>query len=444
MMKLKNLKAKNILILGFGREGKDTFDFLMRLFPKAKIGIADKMSKSEFQQKFPDIFKNKGLNIHLGDGYLESSAGYDIIVKTPGISLALLKPYLAKKTQVASQTELFLENCPGRVVGVTGTKGKSTTSALIQAILKTGGKNTKLIGNIGIAPLSYLAKAKKSDIFVFEMSCHQLAELRTSPFAAVLLNIYLEHLDYYKNFSDYARAKANITKWQSEKDYLVFDPKNKPAKNISQKSRARKIEIDPETVQKTIDPKDIPLKGNFNMINVAAAIEIGKIFRIPQAKIAKAIKNFKPLEHRLEKIGTYKGITFYDDALSTIEQSTIAAIDALGNDVETLLLGGFDRGLTFKNLAKKILESPNIKNLILFPTTGEKIWEEIKNQISDDRVLPWKFFVDNMADAVKLSYEHTGKGKICLMSCASTSFSIFKDYREKGEQFKKYIEQFKK
>jgi len=442
-MKLDKLKDKSILILGFGREGQDTFKFLKRLFSGNKIGIADKMEAFDFQQKFPDVIKNKGVNFYFGKDYLKSAADYEVIVKTPGISLALLKPYLKRNTEVTSQTELFLDNCPGRVVGVTGTKGKSTTSALIHAILKAGGKKTELIGNIGIPPLSYLAKAQKKDIFVFEMSCHQLAELKTSPYAAVLLNIYPEHLDYYKDFACYTRAKANITKWQNEKNYLVFDPGNGPAKKIADKSLAKKIEIDSDTVQKIIDLKDAPLKGEFNMKNIAAAIEIGKIFKIPKTKISEAIKNFKPLEHRLEKIGTYSGITFYDDALSTVEQSAIAAIDALGENVETILLGGSDRGLTFKNLAKKILAS-NIKTLILFPTTGQKIWEEIKKQVGKEKVLPWEFFVDNMADAVKLAYEHTAEGKICLMSCASASFSLFKDYREKGESFKKNIKEFEK
>jgi UDP-N-acetylmuramoylalanine--D-glutamate ligase len=443
MVKLKELKDKKILILGFGREGQDTFKFLKKLFPGNKMGIADKIEVSDFQQKFPEVIKNKGTRFYLGSGYLKSAADHEVVIKTPGISLASLKPYLKRNTKVTSQTEIFLDNCPGRVIGVTGTKGKSTTSALICAILKAGGKKAQLIGNIGIPPLSYLAKAKKNDLFVFEMSCHQLAELKTSPYAAVLLSIYPEHLDYYKNFACYAKAKANITKWQNEKNYLVFDPDNGPAKKIADKSLAKKIEISSASVQKIIDAKDIPLKGDFNMMNIAAAIEIGKIFKVPKDKIAKAVKNFKTLEHRLEKIGTYNGITFYDDALSTIEQSAIAAIDALGENVETILLGGFDRGLTFKKLAKKILES-NIKTLILFPTTGQKIFDEIKKQAQKGSFLPREFFVDNMADAVSLSYEHTAEGKICLMSCASTSFSLFKDYREKGRLFKKYIEEFKK
>ncbi|MFA5248933.1 MAG: UDP-N-acetylmuramoyl-L-alanine--D-glutamate ligase [Candidatus Paceibacterota bacterium] len=441
-MKLSELKGKKVLILGFGREGRDTLKFLKKTFPKNTFGIADRIKTAVFNEKFLKLGADKNLNRHLGEEYLSSVAEYEIIVKTPGIPLTAIKPFLKKGTKITSQTELFLDNCPGRVVGITGTKGKSTTSSLIYKVLKTGGKKAYLAGNIGIPALSYLAKAKKGDIYVFEMSCHQLAELKTSPDVAVFLNLYPEHLDYYKNFSAYAKAKANITLWQDKKDCLIYNPDDKKVSRFAAASLAKKIKIDTAGVEKTIILEDIPLKGDFNLINVSAAIKTGEIFGIPRTKIAQAIKKFKTLDHRLEKIGPYKGITFYNDSLSTIEQSAIAAIEALGNNVETIFLGGFDRGLTFKHLSKKILSSGNIKTLILFPTTGRKIWKEIKRQSKGRIKTPQAFFADNMSDAVKLGYEHTSKGKICLMSCASTSFGMFRDYQERGELFKKYIKEF--
>jgi UDP-N-acetylmuramoylalanine--D-glutamate ligase len=166
---------------------------------------------------------------------------------------------------------------------------------------------------------------------------------------------------------------------------------------------------------------------------------VGKIFKVPKEKIARAIKNFKPLPHRLELVGKFKGITFYNDALSTIPETAIAALDALGKGVQTIILGGFDRKLNFKKLAKRILKS-EIKNVILFPTTGEKIWRALRlASLSQGKKLPRHFFVNNMSEAVKLAYQYTEREKICLLSTASTSFSIFRDYKEKGNLFKKYI-----
>ena len=208
----EELKNKKILILGFGREGQDTFKFLRKLFPKKEIGIAD--------QKFD---KN----------YLKKLKGYDIIVKTPGIPFKLLRKCDFRK--VTTQTEIFFKNCPGQIVGVTGTKGKSTTSFWIYQALKNGGLKAHLVGNIGKPVLSSLLKAREDDIFVYELSSHQLYNLKKSPHIAVLLNIYPEHLDYYRNFREYVGAKANIAKYQTKKDYLIYNCRDPLVKKIAQK-----------------------------------------------------------------------------------------------------------------------------------------------------------------------------------------------------------------
>ena len=410
-MKLNELKDKKILILGFGREGRDTLKFLKKLLPEKKIGIADK--------KFD---KN----------YLKALGDYDVVIKSPGIPFKILPKSSLKK--VITQTDIFFDNCPGTIVGITGTKGKSTTSALICAILKNGSAFAKgfggqghikahLVGNIGKPVLSLLSSAKPNDVYIYELSSHQLYNLKRSPHVAVFLNIFREHLDYYRNFQEYAKAKANITLWQNKNDYLVFNRGDKLVSQFAKKSKANKI----------------PVRGEYYDLDRNAAREIGKIFKIPKEKIEKTIKKFKPLKHRLENIGTFKGITFYNDALSTIPETAIFAIDTLGNNVQTIMLGGYDRGIDFKKLAKKVLES-KIENLIFFPTTGEKIWRDIRKIGGGERFKT--FFADNMKDAVKIAYENTSKGKICLLSCASTSFSIFKDYKEKGDLFKKFVKFF--
>jgi UDP-N-acetylmuramoylalanine--D-glutamate ligase len=414
---LEELKDKKILILGFGREGKDTLLFLKKLFPKKKIGVAD--------QKFDK-------------DYLEKLKDYDVIIKSPGIPFKILPKSNLKK--ITTQTEIFFNNCPGEIVGITGTKGKSTTTSLIYDILKQGGIKAHLVGNIGKPVLNLLFSATPKDVYVYELSSFQLTNLKRSPHIAVLLNIYQEHLDYYRNFEEYIEAKTNIARWQTKNDYLIYNAGDKIISEIVKKSKTEARNSGTKVKKRTefsSPAKIIPIKGEYYELDREAARKAGELFKIPKEKIEKAIKNFKPLPHRLELVNTFKGITFYDDAIATIPEATIAAIKQLGDNVQTIMLGGYDRGIDFKDLAKAVLKS-KIKNAILFPTTGEKIWQEILRQARDKKRLR-HFFVDNMRDAVKLAYDNTNKGKICLLSCASSSFSIFRDYKEKGNLFKKYV-----
>ena len=418
-MKIEDLENRSVLILGFGQEGRDSFSFLRKIFPDKILGISDKQENLKV--------KTKKVKLYLGKNYLKSLKNYDLIIKSPGIPIHLPEIERAyKQGKITSQTTIFFENWPGKIVGITGTKGKSTTASLIYLILKKAGVKAHLMGNIGKPVLSSLFGARKNEIAVCELSSHQLYNSKKSPQIAVLLNIYPEHLDYYRNFKEYSQAKANIARYQSEKDYLVFNSSDKTIREIARKSRAKKI----------------PIKGDYYELDRKAAQAVGKIFKVPSKIIFSVFKNFKGLPHRLEKVRTFKGITFYNDALATIPEATIAAIKKLGNRVETIMLGGFDRNIDFKNLAKEVLKS-KIGNIILFPTTGEKIWKNVV-KLSHGRGLPKHFFVDNMADAVKLAYRHTNKGKICLLSTASSSFSIFKDYKEKGDLFKKYVRKYGK
>ena len=182
--------------------------------------------------------------------------------------------------------------------------------------------------------------------------------------------------------------------------------------------------------------KKIPIKGKYYQLNKAAAKRVGEIFKIPSRTILRAIKEFKFLPHRLELVGKFQGIEFYNDSLSTIPETTCEALDFLGDRVQTLILGGFDRGLDFQKLARRIKKS-KVKTLILFPTTGQRIMKEVRPHSIKH------FFVSDMEKAVKLVYQHTAKGKICLLSPASPSFGIFKDYEERGSLFKKFVKMVK-
>jgi UDP-N-acetylmuramoylalanine-D-glutamate ligase len=412
-MRIDELKEKKVLILGFGREGRDTFTFLRRLFPQKTLGIADRVKIKT---------RDKRVKLHLGKNYLKALRSYDVIIKSPGIPFKILPKSVLPR--IITQTDIFFENCPGKIVGVTGTKGKSTTSSLIYQILRSGGVKAHLIGNIEKPVLSYLNKAQPEDVYVYELSSHQLANLRKSPQIAVLLNVYREHLDYYRNFREYVNAKANITRYQAKNDYLIYNAGDKIVSKIAKKSKAGKIAV----------------RGNYYSLDKAAARAAGKLFKIPGKVINLVIGKFKPLPHRLEFIGRFRGISFYNDSLATIPQATIGALDVLGSRVATIMLGGYERNIDYKNLAKRILKS-RIKTLILFPTTGRKIWRQVLNLKRQGTSLR-HFFVNDMEKAVRIAYDNTNRGKICLLSTASASFSIFKDYKEKGNLFKKYVKKF--
>ena len=239
------------------------------------------------------------------------------------------------------------------------------------------------------------------------------------------INIYPDHLDYHSDFAEYKNAKLNITKYQNANDYLItqLDVPTKAKKTIFSIS-----DFDPQVKTKLI--------GDHNKLNIIPILKISDILKLSKTLTHQAIENFQPLETRLELVATKNGIGFYADTLATIPQATIAAIDGLSSEVETLIAGGHDRKQNYSDLAKKILNS-SIKNLILFPATGPRIWEEVFKL--EPRSIN-HFAVTNMSDAVKIALHQTTSGKICLLSPAAPSFTLFKDYRDEYEQYKKFIE----
>ena len=429
VMKINSLEKKKVLILGIGREGADSFVFLRKKFPKKKLFVADRKELKDLDSKTKKLF-DKNTELFLGQDYLKNIKSFDVILKSPGISLSSIRKYLGKKTKVTSQTELFFDNCPAMIIGVTGTKGKSTTSSLIHSVLKGTGSKAYLVGNIETPSLSFLMKAKKGDVFVYELSSHQLQGMQASPHIAVFLNIYPEHLDYYKDFKEYFSAKANICKYQKKDDYFIFNPKMKEINDLSKKVKSKKIEINPLDFSGFLKEHQEFLEIT-HIDNLVAALNVFKILGIEEEKIIKALKKFKRPEHRLEFIGEKKGIRFYDDSISTIPEAVVFALDYLGPDVETIILGGYDRGIKFEKLGERLSKS-DVKNLILFNPSGEKILKTVKGKMRS-------VFVKDMEEAVKHCFRITSKGKICLLSPASPSFGIFRDYKERGDLFKKYV-----
>ncbi|OGK10037.1 UDP-N-acetylmuramoylalanine--D-glutamate ligase [Candidatus Roizmanbacteria bacterium RIFCSPHIGHO2_01_FULL_35_10] len=438
---LSQVKQKKILILGLGREGLSTYLFLRKQFPDKILTLADKFSLNELPKSSQvQIAKDKKVKLSLGKGYLKEVRGFDLVFVTPGISDTILEKVKETQTIISTNLELFFELFKGKIIGVTGTKGKSTTASLIFHVLKQSGLNAILAGNIGEPALSYLDDINSDSLVVLELSSFQLMRFKKSPYIAVIQNIVPEHLDYHLSFKKYVEAKTNIVNYQTKNDFVIYNSTSILATEIAQKSRAKKISFSlfSKEFEKTILPiKSIPLRGKFNLQNIIPAILIGRLLGISDKKIGLAIKNFKPLEHRLEFIRSIDGVEYYNDSLSTIPESAIAAIETFPDKYKVLILGGYDRGLDFKKLAK-VIYSAKIRGIILFPTTGKKIWEVIK-KIFKNKNLPQSKFVTNMKDAVKQVFSWAKKGDVVLLSPASPSFSGFKDYKDRGDQFKKEV-----
>jgi UDP-N-acetylmuramoyl-L-alanine---L-glutamate ligase len=425
-MLISELEDKKILLLGFGREGQDSFLFLRKRFPEKSFGIADAKEFEELSKETQNLInKDNKVILYFADSYLKQLHAYDVIIKSPGIPVEQVKPLLKNKQILTSQTNLFFSNCPGQIIGVTGTKGKSTTSALIFHVLKAAKKNVHLVGNIGEPVLQFLDGAKKDDIFVYELSSFQLEILDRSPHIAIFLNLYAEHLDRHKNLKEYAAAKSNITRFQSQNDYLIFNDTDEYVQKIAESSLAHKIPFKPSQV-----------KSSAFAAPLQPVLLTAKLFGIHKEHALKSLTKFKPLPHRLHSIGTHRGITFYDDSLATIPEATTAALTILGKNVHTLIAGGYDRGIPQSSLAAAILKS-NIRTLVLFPETGKGLWSHIEKANPSHNIK--HFSAADMKEAVKLGYENTPKGSICLLSPAASSFNMFQDYKDRGEQFQKFV-----
>jgi UDP-N-acetylmuramoylalanine--D-glutamate ligase len=427
---IEKLKKKKIVIVGFGREGRSTYRFLRKFFPDKLIGIADK-----------GVIDLDDANVvrHVGESYLSTLPDYDIVFKSPGITESVPEINEAKERgiEITSQTRLFFAICKGTIIGVTGTKGKSTTTSLIYHIMTVAGLKAMLLGNIGTPCLDCLDENFGEGVyFCFELSSYQLSDLDRSPHVGVFLNIFKEHLDYHGSFDDYFRAKSNITRYQNDQDFFVYNSDFDSIKQLGKETKATSLGFslsEEHDFFEFISKKDIPLAGEHNLGNVMAATLVAKSLGVGIKKIAKAIKTFEPLEHRLQFVGEINGIRFINDTLATIPEATIAAMRTFDGQIGSMILGGSDRGLDFDELAKEILNR-QVSAVALFPDTGKKIWRAIE-RLAGDKFLK-HIFTKNMKEAVDFCYRHTPRGKVCLLSTASPSFSVFRDYADRANQFK--------
>lgn len=463
------LSNKKVLILGFGMEGISTYKFIRKNLAEQKIYIADK--NEEVFEKNSFIKEDQNVQLIYGNDYLESLENFDIIMKTPGLSFAKID--ISKfKDKIKSQVELLLEFSDSTTIGVTGTKGKSTTSSLIYKIIADQSKDVLLLGNIGLPIFDYLEDIKKETILVLELSSHQLEFVKCSPKIAILLNIFEEHLDHYKSYQNYIDAKMNIFKFQKQNDYLLYNPDNKLLKENVEKildgidrveSNIIKISLDnmdnnknniiskidnnilneKNTIYKinnniVFDGKNLynstnerKILGNHNLHNIMFALGVSEILGLDLNKTIQTINHFEPLPHRMEFVGKFKDVLYYNDSIATIPESAISTITTL-KDISSLIIGGMDRGIDYSSFID-FLNNSSIKNIICLPITGHLIADKISNSAINI------YRINTMEEAVEIAKNVTEKNKICLLSPAAASYGFYKNFQERGNEFKRLV-----
>lgn len=421
-MHIRDLSGKSVCILGYGREGQSAVRALETYAHNFTVTIADKNENTETSRS--------SYNLQTGEHWLDNLHIFDVIIKSPGVPP--LPEIEAVRSKITNSTQIFfdtVQEAGATVIGVTGSKGKSTTASLIAAILLADGRDVHLVGNIGVPTLDFLAKAKKDTLFVMEMSSYQLMDISVSPPIAVVTSFFPEHLDYHGSPENYKDAKKHITRFQNPNDFVFYDASSEGAKEIATEGDGTEVACSEE--DSAVRMEETKLLGKHNLRNCALATMVGEHFQVDREIIRRAICAFEGLPHRLQSLGKHHGIEWVDDAISTTPESAAGAMEALGSDVATIILGGQDRGLDYAVLGVALLKSA-VKTAILFPDNGVKMQEAAERagvkSIAFHRA-------DTMQKAVELAKEHTPEGKICLLSTASPSYNMFKNFEEKGKAF---------
>lgn len=434
------VEGKRVLILGFGREGRSTWKVLRQLGTCACLDLAD-------QREIPF---EEGMERRIsGPDYQSVLNDYDVVFKSPGIVLE--RPAGELDCQILSQTQVFFSLFRDQIIGITGTKGKSTVTSLMHHILKTAGRDVRMLGNIGIPAFDHLEEIGPETQIVFELSCHQLEYMTVSPHIALLINIHQEHLDHYGTMERYVAAKEQIFLHQLPADVLVCNVqcKPKPGSCLSRLILAGtdcgeaqlnlKIEADRppriefEGISYEIPADKIRLNGAHNYFDIALVYGVCRLAGISEADFTRGIKTYQPLPHRLQFVGEKDGVRYFDDSISTICDTAIQALKTL-EDVDTVLIGGMDRGIDYGELIR-FLSSHPVRHIVLMEASGKRIYREILESCPEFQGKERLILAEHLEEAVKAARKLTRPGHSCLLSPAAASYGIFRNFEERGEEF---------
>jgi len=410
---LPDFAEKDVVFVGKGKEGVSFKNFIEPLGLIKSFRFIDGKDDPNYLDELKTLDLNQA-----------------IVVKTPGCPGHIMPVPYTTPTRVFFDC---LNQIGAKTIGVTGTKGKTTTSSLLAETLKNAGLEVKLCGNGGSPMLDSLEGSSSSTIFVIELSSYQLAELSQSPDIAVITNLYKDHTDYHGNLETYWEAKHNIIKFMHEGSAVVFNPEFEIIHHWLADSPAKKLPIDPGEI---VDMSQAKLIGDHNKLNYLMVRSVAELFGVDKGSSLTSFMHFEPIRHRLQPVRKFRGITFVDDAIGSNPEATIAGIQALVRSrgpIGCVMLGGVDRNYDFSELVK-LLSTLGIPKLVLFPDTGAFI-----KALLPDSYSPEIYETINMEDAVSWASENCPSGSICLLSTAAPSTVLWSSFEEKGSLFQQAV-----
>ena len=449
------IRYKKVAIIGLGVSNIPLIDYLYEL--KADITVFDKREIEKIDKKVMDNITKKGIKFSLGEKYLSHLQGFSIIFRSPSCrpDLPEIIEELKRGAILTSEIEMLMELCPGKVIGVTGSDGKTTTTTLIYEILKNSGYHCYLGGNIGIPLFSKIGEMRPDDIVVLELSSFQLMNIKTSPHIAVVTNVSPNHLDIHKSYEEYIEAKKNIFKYQASEDCLILNYDNDITREFAQEANSqvvffsKKHKLDDGVIldegiikicenklrKHILNTKEMILRGEHNYENACAAIAATKTLAPIETQV-DTILHFQGVEHRLEFVRECNGVKWYNDSIGTSPTRTMAGLNSFEKSV-ILIAGGYDKHLDYTPLAKPILE--HVKSLILMGQTAPKIKEAVLQEMSRSHKEIKIYDCETLADTVQVAQQIARKGDIVLFSPASASFDLYKNFEERGNAFKTLV-----
>ena len=449
------IKFRKVAVIGLGVSNLPLLDYLHD--KKSTVTIFDDRNIDELPKEIVEKITNYGFNFSFGKNSLEKLQNFDLIFRSP--SCLPTKPELQAEIKrgaiVTTEIELLMKMCPSKIIGVTGSDGKTTTTSLIYAILKDAGYNTYLGGNIGTPLFTKLEEIQPEDIVVLELSSFQLMGMEVSPNIAVITNITPNHLNINKDYEEYIDAKKNIFKFQNENDILILNYDNEITKNCSKEANGKVIFfsgkekldngyiIDEGIIKICVDKirkhilnvDEVILRGEHNYENIATALAATSTLVDLDVAI-QTVKNFKPVAHRLEFVRELDGVKWYNDSASSSPTRTLAGINSYKEEI-VLIAGGYDKNLDYKPLAKPILDK--VSTLILMGQTSGKIFDCVKEEMEKENKKIPIYVVDDLDNAIKTAKKYAKPNQVVLFSPASASFDMFKNAVQRGELFKEKV-----